>query len=150
MSRKKKRLDKEATHPASSLQPASRPDEEVRAEAYRSDTIAAPSIDLVEAPSADTGIGMSELGRKEAEVVRPAPPSKLEAFVQSGRALSETTLRIVRSLMESSYEYQERNLGGLNKLLECRTPQDFAALQCNLLRDNIESFLAYGRRMHSQ
>ena len=77
----------------------------------------------------------------------PPPPSELEAVVQSGRALSETMIFIVKGLLNSSCEQQERNLGSLKKLLECRTPQDFAELQRNLLRNNIESFVAYGRRM---
>jgi hypothetical protein len=142
MSKKKK--VKGATHSASSREPASPSDDAARAEAdkiYWSETAAAPSIDLMEAPGADAESDMSEFERKEEEVP-PAPPSKLEMLVQSGTALSETTVLILRSLMESSYEQQERNLVSLKTLLECRTPQDFAELQRNMLRDNFESFLS--------
>ena len=143
MSKKKK--VKGATHSASSREPASPPDDGARAEAdkiYRSETVAAPSIDLMEAaPDADAESDMSEFERKEEEVP-PPPPSKLDALVQSGTGLPETTLLILRGLMESSYEQQERNLVSLKKLLECRTPQDFAELQRNLLRHNLESFLS--------
>src|ERR1700680_2701260 len=148
MSRKKKKVIREATHSASSREPASPPDEAARAEAdkiYRSETVAAPSIDLIEAlgadAEADAESDMSEFERKEEEVPL-APPSELEVLAQSGTALSETTLLILRGLMESSYEQQERNLVSLKKLMECRTPQDFAELQHNLLRDNLESFLS--------
>jgi hypothetical protein len=143
MSKKKK--VKGATHSASSREPASPPDDAARAEAdkiYRSETVAAPTIDSMEAaPGADAESDMSEFERKEEEVP-PASPSKVEVLVQSGTALSETTLLILRGLMESSYEQQERNLVSLKKLLECRTPQDFSELQRNLLRDNLESFLS--------
>ena len=144
MSKKKK--VKGATHSASSREPASPPDDAARAEAdqiYRSETAAAPSIDLMEAPGTDaeSDMSVSEFERKEEEVP-PPPPSKLDALVQSGTGLPETTLLILRGLMESSYEQQERNLVSLKKLLECRTPQDFAELQRNLLRHNLESFLS--------
>lgn len=147
MSRKKKRSAKDATHSASSLESASPAKEANRAEAIcLSETVDAQSADVTEAPSLYVESDMSAF-QPEETVGIPPPPSELEAVVQSGSALSETMLRIVKGLMDSSYEQQERNLGSLKKLLECRTPQDFAELQRNLLRNNIESFLAYGRRM---
>jgi hypothetical protein len=132
MSRKKKKPMQRATEP---LSPP------------LSETIVAPSIDRVETPSADAQSGVSEFARDEEPKVPPASPSKLEAVLLSGTVLSETTHRIMCGLMEFTYEQQERNVGGLKRLLMCRTPQDFAEFRRDLVRDSVESFLACGRLM---
>ena len=41
----------------------------------------------------------------------------------------------------------EQNFNRFDSLLHCRTLQDFAALQSELLRDNLESFLQCARRV---
>src|ERR1700680_4915540 len=124
MFRKKKRSAKDATHSASSLEPASPAKEEA---ICLSETVGAQSVDVKEAPSVHVESDMSAF-QPEETVGIPPTPSELEAVVQSGSALSETMLRIVKGLPDSSYEQQERNLGSLKKLLECRTPQDFVEL----------------------
>jgi hypothetical protein len=40
----------------------------------------------------------------------------------------------------------DRGFDRIDALFQCRTPQDFAALQSELLRDNMETFLGYARK----
>jgi Phasin protein len=40
----------------------------------------------------------------------------------------------------------ERSFDHMDALLQCWTPQDFAALQSELLRDRMETFLGYARK----
>lgn len=40
-----------------------------------------------------------------------------------------------------------RSVKRFDSLLRCRTPQDFAAVQSEFLRDNLESFLQCARRI---
>ena len=40
----------------------------------------------------------------------------------------------------------ERGFGRIEAFLQCRTPQDFAALQGELLRDNMETVVSYARK----
>jgi hypothetical protein len=40
----------------------------------------------------------------------------------------------------------DRGFNRIYALLQCRTPQDFAALQSERLRDNMETFLDYARK----
>ncbi len=40
----------------------------------------------------------------------------------------------------------DRGFDRIDAFLQCRTPQDFAALQSDLLRDNLETFLGYARK----
>ena len=41
----------------------------------------------------------------------------------------------------------EQNLHRFECLLRCRTPRDLAAVQSEFLRENLESFLQYARRI---
>jgi Phasin protein len=45
---------------------------------------------------------------------------------------------------------QERYFAGIKALSQCRSPQDLIALQCTLMRDNIEAFLSYGLHLGQQ
>src|SRR6266849_438003 len=58
----------------------------------------------------------------------------LEAIVQSSTVLTEITQRL------------DRGFDRIDAFLQCRTPQDFAVLQSELLRDNMETFLGYARK----
>jgi len=41
----------------------------------------------------------------------------------------------------------ETNLGRVEQLMHARTPQDFAAIQSDFVRDNVEGVLHSGRRV---
>jgi hypothetical protein len=70
----------------------------------------------------------------------------LEAIVQSGTVLTELTQRLCEEWAELARARMDRGFDRVDAFLRCRTPQDFAALQSELLRDNIETFLGYARK----
>ena len=70
----------------------------------------------------------------------------LEAIVQSGTVLTEMTQRLCEEWAEMTRARMDRGFDRIETLLQCRTPQDFAALQSELWRDNIETFLGYARK----
>jgi hypothetical protein len=70
----------------------------------------------------------------------------LEAIVQSGTMLTELTQRLWEEWAEIARARMDRGFDRIDALLQCRTPQDFAALQSDLLRDNLETFLGYARK----
>ena len=70
----------------------------------------------------------------------------LEAIVQSGTVLTELTQRLCEEWVEIARARMDRGFGRIDALLQCRTPQDFAALQSELMRDNLETLLGYARK----
>ena len=70
----------------------------------------------------------------------------VEAIVQSGTVLTEMTQRLSEEWAEMARARMDRGFDRLNAFLQCRTPQDFAALQSEVWRDNIETFLGYARK----
>jgi hypothetical protein len=70
----------------------------------------------------------------------------LEAIVQSGTVLTELTQRLCEEWVEIARARMDRGFDRIDAFLQCRTPQDFAALQSDLLRDNLETFLGYARK----
>ena len=71
----------------------------------------------------------------------------IDAIVRSGAMIVEVTQSISRAWTDFARERIEQNFNRFDSLLRCRTPQDFAALQSKLLRDNLESFLQCARRV---
>jgi len=70
----------------------------------------------------------------------------LDAIVQSGTVLSETTKHLFEEWTDIGRARIERGFGRIEAFLQCRTPQDFAALQGELLRDNMETVVSYARK----
>jgi len=66
--------------------------------------------------------------------------------VQSGTVLSETTKHLFEEWTDIGRARIERGFGRIEAFLQCRTPQDFAALQGELLRDNMETVVSYARK----
>ena len=71
----------------------------------------------------------------------------IDAIMQSSAMIIEVTQSISRQWTDFARERIEQNVNRFDSLLRCRTPQDFAALQSELLRDNLESFLQCARRV---
>lgn len=88
-------------------------------------------------------IGLSGEGAQKA-----AQKSSLniEAIVQSSTVLSEMTQRLCEEWTDIARARMDRGFDRFDAFLQCRTPQDFAALQSELLRDNMETFLGYARK----
>jgi Phasin protein len=79
-------------------------------------------------------------------VYRAFERTPLAAMAQSGTVLSETAKHLVEEWADIGRARIERGLGRIEAFLQCRAPQDFAALQGEVLRDNIETVLSYARK----
>jgi hypothetical protein len=88
-------------------------------------------------------IGFSGEGAQKAAL---KSSDNIEAIVQSGTVLSEMTQRLCEDWADIARARIDRGFDRIDALLQCRTPQDFAALQSELLRDNMETFLGYARK----
>ncbi len=89
----------------------------------------------------------SRSGRiNEDSIVRASEGTALGAIVQSGAVLGETAHRLFEEWADLGRARMERGFDRIDAFLQCRTPQDFAALQSELLRDNMETVLGYARK----
>jgi hypothetical protein len=70
----------------------------------------------------------------------------LGAIVQSGTVLTEMMQHLCEEWAELARARMDRGFDRFDALLRCRTPQDFALLQSEVMRDNIETYLGYARK----
>jgi len=88
-------------------------------------------------------LGVSgEEARKAAE----QSSANVEAVIGSSAVIAESLQSISREWMEFARSHFERNLARCNELSRCRTPQDFAAVQSEAVRENLEGALHSARR----
>jgi DNA-binding protein H-NS len=88
----------------------------------------------------------ARLGRNEDSIHRAFERTALGAIVQSGTVLSETAQRLFEEWADIGRARSERGFDRISAFLQCRTLQDFAALQADLLRDNMETVAGYARK----
>jgi Phasin protein len=81
----------------------------------------------------------------EDPIQRAFERTPLDAMVQSGTVLSETAKYLFEEWADIGRARIERGFGRIETFLQCRTLQD-AALQGELLRDNMETVLGYARK----
>jgi hypothetical protein len=71
----------------------------------------------------------------------------LDAIMRSSSVVAEATQSISREWLNFTRECMEQNLNQFESLLRCRTPQDITAVHSKILRDNLERFLQFARRI---
>ena len=71
----------------------------------------------------------------------------VDAIVESSTVLTQGIDGISREWFEFARKRVEQTLNRMNDLTRCRTPQQFAAMQSEILRDNIEDMLHSSRRV---
>ena len=71
----------------------------------------------------------------------------VQKALQSSSVVAEVTQSISREWLNFTRECMEQNLNQFESLLRCRTPQDIAAVQSKILRDSLERFLQFARRI---
>lgn len=71
----------------------------------------------------------------------------VDAIVESSAVLTQALDGISREWFEFARKRIEHNMNRLNDLARCRTPQHLAAMQSEMLRDNIEDLLHSSRRV---
>lgn len=87
---------------------------------------------------------------EEAQKAAHRSTGNLEAIVQSTTIVTEITQRLCGEWVDFARQRMERDFDRIDTLMKSRTPQDFVALQSDLMRDNVESFLTYARRIGEQ
>lgn len=97
--------------------------------------------------SADQFSRIFGLSGEEAQRAAQTSSRNLHALLQSSTLLAETAQNISREWFEFARARLEHNLSQIEALLRARTPQDLAALQSELLRDNLEGWLQSTRRI---
>ncbi len=73
----------------------------------------------------------------------------VNAVFKSGTVLAEVTTSMAREWLNFAHERMETNLARVQRLVSCRTPQEFAAFQSEILRDNIEGMVECTRKIAS-
>lgn len=68
------------------------------------------------------------------------------AIVQSGAVLAEIIQCLCEEWVEMARGRLDRSFDRFDALQRCRTPQEVAALQTEIVRDNMETFIGYARR----
>lgn len=97
--------------------------------------------------SADQFAKALGLSGEEAQQAAQQSSRNLQAILQSSTLLAEAAQGISREWFEFARQRMEHNLGQLDALVRCRTPQELAALQSQLARDNLEGLLQSTRRI---
>jgi hypothetical protein len=70
----------------------------------------------------------------------------VEAIVQSGTVLTEIMQHLCEEWVEIARARMDRGFDRMDAFLRCRTPQDLALLQSEVMRDNVETCLGYARK----
>jgi hypothetical protein len=71
----------------------------------------------------------------------------VEALLQSTNVLARGIGGMSREWFEFLRSRMDTNLNRIDDLMRCRTPQDFAALHSELVRENVEGVLQSSRRL---
>jgi hypothetical protein len=66
-----------------------------------------------------------------------------QAIVQSGAVLTEIAQRLYEEWVDIARARIDRSFDRFDAFLQCRTPQEFTALQSEIVRDNMETFVGY-------
>jgi hypothetical protein len=84
---------------------------------------------------------------EEAHKAAQKSSDNIDAIIHSSSMLAEVARSVSREWAHFARERMEQNLTQFDALLRCRTPHDFTAVQSEMLRDNLESFLRCARRI---
>jgi phasin family protein len=89
----------------------------------------------------------NETQRAETQQAAERAVRNAETILQSTAALSKGMSEISRECFELVRHQIGNSIARMNELWRCRTPQDFAAVQSDIVRENVESFLESSRRI---
>jgi hypothetical protein len=83
----------------------------------------------------------------EAQQATERSARNAETILYSATAIAKGLDGFAREYRDFLRQQIERNMDRMNELIRCRTPQDVAAVQSDLVRDTINSALQSSRRM---
>ncbi len=97
--------------------------------------------------SADQVARVFGLSGEEAQQAAQQSTRNIEAIVQSSTVIAEGVQTISREWLDFVRHRMENNINRLESLMRCRSPQDLAVVQSDLVRDSLEGFLQSTRRI---
>jgi phasin family protein len=107
----------------------------------------------VDMATAMVGRSSDQLGRAlglsgdEAQQATERSARNAETILQSASAVTKGMNGISRECFELARRQFQNNMERMNELWRCRTPQDLAAVQTDLMREAFTGMLESGRRM---
>jgi phasin family protein len=84
---------------------------------------------------------------ERAEQAAKQSSRNVECIIQSGTIIAGGMQNISREMFEFARKRMEQNIHQMDALVNCRTPQELLAAQSDMVRDNLESFVAGTRRV---
>ena len=91
--------------------------------------------------------GLFGVGSDEARQAAEQSSRNVEAMVDSGSVIARGVEDISREWFDFARGRMEHNLSQISELARCRTPQQVAAVQSDLMRDNLEVLLQASRKV---
>ncbi|WP_354269969.1 phasin family protein [Bradyrhizobium japonicum] len=70
-----------------------------------------------------------------------------QTLLYSGTAAAKVIGGVSQECLQMVRQQFERHIANMNRLWTCRTPQDFAAVQSDMVRETVETALESGRRI---
>lgn len=97
--------------------------------------------------SADQLLRIFGMWGKKSQEAAQGLPENVQATVPPNPNPTELAQDISREWLDFFRERTAKNLAGFNSLISCRNPQDLAAAQNAIMRDNLISFLQCAQRV---
>lgn len=92
-------------------------------------------------------LGVSGDGLQQATEATQRSARNAQTVLYTGTAAAKVMSGISREYFQMVRRQLEKNLDRMNELWTCRTPQDFAAVQSDIVRETVETALESSRRV---
>jgi phasin family protein len=92
-------------------------------------------------------LGVSGDGEQQAREATQRSARNVQTVLHSGTAAAKVMGGMSREYFEMVRQQLEKNMARMSELWGCRTPQDFAAVQSDMMRETVETALESSRRV---
>jgi phasin family protein len=91
--------------------------------------------------------GMSGEGEQQAKEATERSARNVQTLLYTGTAAARVVGGMSQEYFQMIRHQVEKNMDHMNELWTCRTPQDFAAVQSDMVRETVETALESSRRI---
>ena len=109
------------------------------------DTVTAIMIAKATRIAIDTAIGTK--GEQQATEATERSARNAQTLLYTGTAAARVMGEMSQEYFQMVRHQVEKNMDHMNELWACRTPQDFAAVQSDMVRETVETALESSRRI---
>ncbi|MBR1279611.1 phasin family protein [Bradyrhizobium sp. AUGA SZCCT0283] len=92
-------------------------------------------------------LGVSGEGAQQATKAAERSARNAQTLLYTGTAAARVVGRMSQEYFQMVRHQVEKNMDHMNELWSCRTPQDFAAVQSDMVRETVETALESSRRI---